>query len=186
MEICVEDGYSLSELRRCSNRSETIRDCRRKLSCCSTAGRERKGSPDADVRARLAVFLDTLRPRMAPAYAVVVSSAIASAAEAAQREAEVAGLRVGLFQDFDRARRWLSGYAPASSHSLTDRLPGSSATAPPDPLDIVLLYEDNNFIAREAGRRVRGNPVERRRSAARARLPGETEGGVQWNLWSSF
>jgi hypothetical protein len=117
VEIWVEDGCSLSELRALF---ESIRDDPGLPSEALLLfdGRTRKERlPEADVRARLAVFLDTLRPRMAPAYAVVVSAAIASAAEAAQREAEVAGLRVGLLQDFDRARRWLSGYAPASSHS---------------------------------------------------------------------
>ena len=117
VEICVEDGYSLSQLRALF---ESIRDDPGLPSEALLLfdGRTRKERlAEDDVRARLAVFLDTLRPRMAPAYAVVVSAAIVSAAEAAQREAEVAGLRVGLFQDFDRARRWLSGYAPASSHS---------------------------------------------------------------------
>jgi hypothetical protein len=117
VEICVQDGYSLSELRALF---ESIRDDPGlpPEALLLFDGRTRKERlPEADVRARLAVFLDTLRPRIAPAYAVVVSAAIVSAAEAAQREAEVAGLRVGLFQDFDRARRWLSGYAPASSHS---------------------------------------------------------------------
>ena len=116
VEICVEDGYSLGQLRALF---ESIRDDPGLPSEALLLfdGRTRKERlAESDVRARLAVFLDTLRPSMAPAYAVVVSAAIVSAAEAAQREAEVAGLRVGLFQDFDRARRWLSGYAPASSH----------------------------------------------------------------------
>ena len=116
MEICVEDGYSLGQLRALF---ESIRDDPGLPSEALLLfdGRTRKERlAESDVRARLAVFLDTLRPSMAPAYAVVVSAAIVSAAEAAQREAEVAGVRVGLFQDFDRARRWLSGYAPASSH----------------------------------------------------------------------
>jgi hypothetical protein len=118
VEVCIGDGYSLSELRRLF---ESIRDDPKLptdalLLFDSSARREKLA--DADVRERLAVFLDIMRLRMAPAYAVVVSPTIAGAAETAQVEAAVAGVRVGLFQDFDRARRWLSRYSPvAASHS---------------------------------------------------------------------
>ena len=112
VEICVADGYPLSDLR---SFFESIRDDPRLPSQAlllfdGSARTERL--TEADVRARLAVFLDTLRPRIAPAYAVVVSPAIVPAAESAQREAAAAGLRVGLFLDFERARRWLSAFAP--------------------------------------------------------------------------
>jgi hypothetical protein len=70
---------------------------------------------DAVVRTRLAVFLDILRPRMVPAFAVIVSAAIASSAQAAQRYAAAGGVRVELFLDFERARSWLSTCMPASS-----------------------------------------------------------------------
>jgi hypothetical protein len=117
VEICVSDGYSLSDLRAFF---ESIRDdpglpCPALLLFDGSARTERL--TDADVRARFAVFVDTLRPRIAPAYAVVVSAAIVSAAETAQREAAAVGLRVGLFLDFERARGWLSTYVPASRAS---------------------------------------------------------------------
>jgi hypothetical protein len=117
VEICVADGYSLGELR---TLFESIRDDPRlpaeALLLFDSSGRKEKLG-EAEVRARLTVFLDIMRPSMAPAYAVVVSARIAGAAETAQREAEVAGIRVGLFQDFDRARRWLSGYSSPPTHS---------------------------------------------------------------------
>jgi hypothetical protein len=117
VEICVADGCSLSELRALF---ESIRDDPKlpaeALLLFDSSGRKEKLA-DADVRARLAVFLDIMRASMAPAYAVVVSARLAGAAETAQREAEVAGIRVGLFQDFDRARRWLSAYSALPSHS---------------------------------------------------------------------
>jgi hypothetical protein len=54
---------------------------------------------------------------MVPAYAVIVSSAIASSAQAAQRYAAAAGVRVELFLDFEPARHWLSTCAPISYRS---------------------------------------------------------------------
>jgi hypothetical protein len=117
VEICVGDGYSLSDLRAFF---ESIRDDPRLPSSAlllfDGSARSEKLT-DADVHARLEVFLDTLLPRIAPAYAVVVSAAIAPAAETAQLEAAAAGVRVGLFGDFERARRWLSAYAQASEAS---------------------------------------------------------------------
>jgi hypothetical protein len=117
VEVRVADGSSLSDLRRLF---ESIRDdpglpSRALLLFDSSARKEKLA--EADVRARLDVFLNILRAKIAPAYAVVVSSAISTAAETAQREAEAAGVRVGLFEDFDRARRWLSKYATAPGHS---------------------------------------------------------------------
>ena len=114
VEVCVSDGCSLSDLR---SLFESIRDDPKLPTAALVlfdSSTRRETLADADVRARVAVFLDIMRPRMAPAYAVVVSTKIAGAAETAQREAAVAGIRVGLFQDFDRARRWLSAHAPVS------------------------------------------------------------------------
>jgi len=72
---------------------------------------------DVDVRSRLEVFLNILRPRMVPVFAVVMSSAITSSAQAAQRYAAAAGVRVELFLDFEPARWWLSTCAPAADRS---------------------------------------------------------------------
>jgi hypothetical protein len=117
VEVRVADGCSLNELR---TLFESIRDDPKlpsdALLLFDSSGR-RERLADSDVRARLGVFLDIMRPRMAPAYAVVVSTTIASAAETAQREAAVEGIRVGLFQDFDRARNWLSGHAHTTNRA---------------------------------------------------------------------
>jgi len=113
VEICVGDGCSLDDLRALL---ESIRDDPALPSpvhvlCDSSARRETL--TDADVRIRLAVFLDVLRPRMVPVMAVVPSSAITSSAKAAQRYAAAAGIRIELFQDHAGARRWLCHAAHA-------------------------------------------------------------------------
>jgi hypothetical protein len=64
----------------------------------------------ADIRERLDVLVDTLRPRIAPVFAIIVSSATALMAQTAQREARAKGFRVGLFLDVESARRWLAGF----------------------------------------------------------------------------
>ena len=67
VEVCVDDGYSLNELR---TLFESIRDdpglpSEALLLFDSSTRREKLG--EADVRARLDVFLEVLRPKMAPA-----------------------------------------------------------------------------------------------------------------------
>jgi hypothetical protein len=114
VEICVADGCSLTDLRALF---ESIRDDPTlpapALLLFDGRGRSEWLS-DADVRSRLAVFLDILRPHMVPAYAVIVSSAIVSSARAAQRYAAARGVRAELFPDVERARGWLSTCAPIS------------------------------------------------------------------------
>jgi hypothetical protein len=117
VEICVPDGYSLAELRALF---ESIRDdptLPSEALLLFDGSARTEVLTDADVRTRLAALLDILRPRMAPVFAVIVSSAIALSAQAAQRYATAAGVRVELFLDFERARRWLSTCAPMSERS---------------------------------------------------------------------
>jgi hypothetical protein len=117
VEICVADGYSLTDLRALF---ESIRDDPTLPSeplLLFDGSARTEVLTDADVRARLAALLDILRPRMKPVFAVIVSSAITLSAEAAQRYAAAAGIRVELFLDFERARRWLSTCAPISERS---------------------------------------------------------------------
>jgi hypothetical protein len=114
VEICVADGYSLADLRALF---ESIRDDPRlppgALLVFDSSARAEVLS-DADVRSRLAVFLDILRPRMVPAFAAIASSAIASSARASQQYAAAVGVRVELFLDLERARDWLSTCAPTA------------------------------------------------------------------------
>jgi hypothetical protein len=107
VQVCVSDGSSLADLRALF---ESIRDdptlpLNALLLFDGRARREVLAEPD--IQRRLAVFLDILRPRMAPAFAVVVSSAIAPSSRAAQCHAEALGVRAELFQDVERARGWL-------------------------------------------------------------------------------
>ena len=117
VEICVADGYSLTDLRALF---ESIRDdptLPSEALLLFDGSARTEVLTDAEIRARLAALLDILRPRMAPVYAVIVSSAIASSAQAAQRYASAAGIRVELFLDFERARRWLSTDTLSASDS---------------------------------------------------------------------
>jgi hypothetical protein len=117
VEICVGDGYSVTDLRALF---ESIRDdptLPADALLLFDGSARTEVLTDADVRTRLAVLLDVLRPRMVPAFAVIVSSAIASSAQAAQRYAAAAGVRVELFLDAERARLWLSTHAPMSDRS---------------------------------------------------------------------
>jgi hypothetical protein len=114
VEIRVADGYSLIDLRALF---ESIRDdptLPSEALLLFDGSARTEVLTDADVRARLAALLEILRPRIAPVFAVIVSSAIALSAQAAQRYAAAAGIRVELFPDFERARRWLSTCAPIS------------------------------------------------------------------------
>jgi hypothetical protein len=117
VEICVADGYSLTDLRALF---ESIRDdpaLPSEALLLFDGSARTEELTDADVRARLGALLDILRPRIAPVFAVIVSSAIALSSQAAQRYAAAAGVRVELFLDFERARTWLSTCAPMSERS---------------------------------------------------------------------
>jgi hypothetical protein len=115
VEVSLGDTYSLSALRALF---ESVRDDpalpRGALLLFDGSARTDVLS-DADVRARLDALLETLAPRVAPVCAVIMSSAIARAAQTAQREARAADFRVELFLDFESARRWLAGYLPPPS-----------------------------------------------------------------------
>ena len=117
VEICVGDGYSLTDLRALF---EAIRDdptLPAEALLLFDGSARTEVLTDADVRTRLAVLLDVLRPRMVPAFAVIVSSALASSAQSAQRYAAATGVRVELFLDAERARTWLSTCAPMPDRS---------------------------------------------------------------------
>jgi hypothetical protein len=66
---------------------------------------------DDDVRIRLGILVDILGPHVAGAFAIVVPPAIAGSGRRDQRDAAAGGLRMGIFDDLDSARRWLSTYA---------------------------------------------------------------------------
>jgi len=104
VEIRIGDGWSISDLRALleSIRADPSLPPAPLVLCDNSARMERL--TDADVRTRLAVFLDILRP---PVVAVVASAAITASAAAAQRYAAAAGIRMELFQDREGARRWL-------------------------------------------------------------------------------
>jgi len=70
--------------------------------------------PEDLVRARFEIYSDTLRGRVAPVFAAIVSSATVVSGQAVQREAAAAGIRVALFLDSQSARQWLSSCAPRS------------------------------------------------------------------------
>lgn len=113
VEICVSDGCSLTDLRALF---ESIRDDPTLPSdalLLFDGSARREALTDGDVRGRLEVLLDILRPRIVPAFAVIVSSALASSARLTQQYAAAAGVRVELFLDLERARGWLSTCAPA-------------------------------------------------------------------------
>ena len=69
------------------------------------------------VRARLEIYSDILRARVAPVFAAIVSSATVVSGQTVQREAAASGIRVALFLDSQSARRWLSSCAPISGGS---------------------------------------------------------------------
>jgi len=116
VEICVADGCSLADLRALF---ESIRDDptlpSEPLLLFDGSARKEVLS-DTDVRTRLAVFLDIFRPRV-PVFAVVVSSAMVASAQASQRYAAAAGVRVELFPDFEPARGWLAARASTACRS---------------------------------------------------------------------
>ncbi len=76
-----------------------------------------EGLSDDEVRFRVGTVVEILRPSIGPALAVVLSSIIAPTAQVVQREASIAGLRIGLFDHIDAARRWLTAYAPGLDQS---------------------------------------------------------------------
>ena len=112
VKVRVADGYSLTDLRALfeSIRNDPKLPTEALLLFDGSARTE--SLTEADVRARMTVFLDILRPHIAPVFAVIAPTAMASAAQAAQLHAAAAGVRVELFRDLDRARRWLSAFAP--------------------------------------------------------------------------
>jgi hypothetical protein len=117
VEVCVADGCSVTDLRALF---ESIRDdpaLPSEALLLFDGSARTKVLTDAEVRARVAALLDLLRPRIAPAFAVIVSSAIARSAEASQRYAAAAGIQVELFLDFGAASIWLSSCRPTSGRS---------------------------------------------------------------------
>ena len=117
VEICVADGCSLTDLRALFESIRNDPALPREALLLFDGTRRTERLTDADVRARLTAMLDILRPRIAPMYAVVVSSAIALASQAAQRYAAAEGVRVELFRDFERAREWLATCGSVSERS---------------------------------------------------------------------
>ena len=117
VEISLGARYTVTELRALF---EAIRDDPGvpdgALLVFDASARTQVLSEDA-VRARLRMLFDTLRSRVAPAIALIVSSASAVTGQTAQREASASGVRVGLFLDTESARRWLASCAPASEKS---------------------------------------------------------------------
>lgn len=108
VEISLGTTYETTELRKLF---ETIRDDPDvpdgALLLFDASCRTQVLSEDL-VRARLEMYFEILRGRVAPAFAAIVSSASAVSGQTVQREAAAAGVRVALFLDFPSARRWLS------------------------------------------------------------------------------
>ena len=108
VEISLGTTYETSELR---TLFETIRDDPDvpdgALLLFDASCRTQVLSEDL-VRARLEMYFEILRGRVAPAFAAIVSSASAVSGQTVQREAAAAGVRVALFLDSPSARRWLS------------------------------------------------------------------------------
>ena len=121
VEICVADGCSLTDLRALFESIRNDPALPTEALLLFDASRRTERLTDADVRARLTALLEILRPRIAPMYAVVVSSAIALASQAAQQYAAAAGVRVELFRDFERAREWLSTCGRQSARNSPQR-----------------------------------------------------------------
>ena len=111
VEVVLPDAYTLQELRALyravlddpalPQRALMLFDARQRVSQVSFEER----------RARTAAFLEILPPRIPPVCAMVATPQAALTAKAAQLEAGVTGLRVGIFSDMDSARRWLGVYA---------------------------------------------------------------------------
>ena len=97
-----------------SKRFETTPTFLTALSCYSMRALEQEVLPEDLVRARFEIYSDTLRGRVAPVFAAIVSSATVVSGQAVQREAAAAGIRVALFLDSQSARQWLSSCAPGS------------------------------------------------------------------------
>jgi hypothetical protein len=111
VEVTVEDGHSLKELRTLYRQllADPLLPATVLMVFDARAGTGTLS--DAERRARLDAFVEILCPRVLPVCAVVTPTISTVGAKSAQTEASQRGLRVGLFSDMDAARRWLGVYA---------------------------------------------------------------------------
>ena len=77
-----------------------------------------------DAQMRAGALMDIMGERAARVFAVVVPTGLTDTARLAQHAVGARGLRMGIFQDIESARRWLSATAGGSAMTTRRRSPG--------------------------------------------------------------